>query len=305
MEAEASRILVEQLRANDRSLRSGTGEMIGSMEKYVLTVLPKDVLTVMRAVALDELGQQQSIGNKVSQIIVDNVSVAKRSINNAMRSIRMRFADTATMLDALNEAFRLFQIITRIQSPPKNAIVARRNYHLWLDGIDLGLMPVAMAKVTTPGVLTQESVLRIVGPIVNYGRKLFWNPVGASSKMLVRRVSSKRSLGGVRFLPRTNQSVTSPRFRALSKSTLRKKMNAKGKPTEQMIAQFLGKNPPGRSENAGQIIKRIMKNNAKYRGLHMADGWVEYAPAAAWSKLHDPRVPSFSIQLAKRGAVNI
>jgi len=162
-----------------------------------------------------------------------------------------------------------------------------------------------MAKVAMPGVLTQDSTLRIVGPLVNYGRKLFWNPVGASKTMLVRRVASKRSLGGVRFLPMRDQSATSPRFRALSKSTLRKKMNAKGKPSQQMIAQFLGKNPPGRSENAGQIIKRIMKNNAKFRGLHMADGWVEYAPAAAWSKLNDPRVPSFSIQMAKRGAVNI
>lgn len=301
MDQEARTILASELRKNDRAATSADGRIVGTIQSYVITVLPQDLLATIRAVALSELNEQVHIGNKPSQIIVDNLPVSKKGIMAARRSVRIRFQDTRTMITAVNDLWRLLMQITRIQAPPKNAIVARNEFYLWLDGANLGKMPAAMSKIMGEGVLTQKSVVRIVGPLVNYGRKVFWNPVGANKTMAFNRYKSKRF--GVRFSPLRGASLTAPRFVPYKDRTLRRKANRTSAPALALAAMMSGATPPGRVENTGQIVKRIMRRNPLYKGLHIADGWVEYPPAIGWSKLSDPRVPSYSVQFARRGAM--
>ena len=300
MEEETKRIVAEQITRNSRPYTSQGGVIEGRLDKFVLQVLPQDLLTTIRAVAVDELQMQERLyQNRPSQIIVDNQPVTRRGIWSAMRRVRIRFQDTKMLIAAIEEAYRILQQVTRLQSPPKNSIVARQNFYLWLNGVNLGLMPQAVSKIRYEGVLTDESVVRIVGPLVDYGRKLFWNPVGASSKMSFYRTKSKKN--GVRFLPLKGSSIFSPRFKPYANRTLRRKANATSTPALTLAKMLAGDIPPGRVENTGQIVKRIMARNPAYRGLHFSDGWVEHAPAIGWSKLRDPRVPAFGVMFSKRG----
>lgn len=296
---ELERIVAEEVRKNDR-VYAPNGIVTGTIEKYVLSVLPQDILTTIRAVALYELQEQEDAGNKASQILVDNVPLHKRGIDQAKRRVVMRFQDVENLIAAVKEIYRTLQRITRLQSPPKNSIVARNNFFLYLGNTNLGQMPTAMSKLTVQGVLTNESIVRVVGPLVNYGRRLFWNPAGASAKMNYYRVASKRG-AGVRFLTPKGSGAFYPRFKPFKMPTLRKKANKTANPAAMMRSFLTGATPPGRIENAGQIAKRILRRNPSFKGLHFADGWIEYGPAVAWSKLADPRVPTVSVMLNKRG----
>lgn len=298
-----SQILVQELRQNDRSLVDTQGNITGTLEKYILEVTPKDILTVMRAVALQELDGQQAIGNKPSQIIVDNVSVGKRGINEAKRYIKMRFMDVEQLIRAATEAFRAVSTVTRIQMPARDSIVARRNFHLFVGTKDCGLLPSAISYLS-PATLDQDSIVRIVGPIVPYGRKLFWNPVGTAPKMKFRQRTSGRT-GRTSILKMSGASRFSPKFQPYASSTVKKLMRGKGANAQKIRALVGGNHIPGRTENAGKIVKRIMRSRSQYRGLHFGDGWVSYAPAIGWSKLRDPRVPAISIQFSRKGATNI
>jgi hypothetical protein len=300
MEAEERHLIQEQFAKADRQYTDGAGNLIHSVDTYILRVLPGDISSVIRAVATSELNDQVALGNTPSQILVDNMSASKRVIERAMRRVQLRFQDIAQLLKALNEIYNLLQQITRIQSPPKNSIVARNNFHLMIDNNLVGLMPAALARVN-PSNIGPKSVVRIVGPLVDYGRKLFWNPVGTSSKMSFYRVKSRRT--NVRFLPVRGASMLSPRFKPYSPRTLRKKANRTSDPAKTLQSMLTGATPPGRVENAGQIVKRIIRRNASYRGLHFTDGWVEYSPAIGWSKLRNARVPAFGVMFARKGQV--
>lgn len=296
-------VLVEELRKNDRQVTNSQGHITGTLESYILTVLPKDVLAVMRAVALDELDQQQQIGNKPSQIIVDNVSVAKRGIDEAKRHIKMRFGDIDLLIEAAKEAFRIVTSVTRIQMPARDGIVARRSFHLFIDGRDAGLLPGAISRLNA-NTVTQDTVIRIVGPLVPYARKLFWNPVGTARVMKFRQ-RSNRGRGTMRYLNMPGASKFAPKFKPYAPSTVKKLMRGTSVQAAKIRALVGSKTPPGRTENAGLIAKRILRAQASYRSLYFSDGWINYEPARGWSKLNDPRVPSISIQFSKRGATNI
>lgn len=303
---EARTVLIEQLQKNSRPY-AVNGVMTGRMDTYVLKVLPADLLAVLRHVAVTEISGQVSIGNKPSQIIVDGASVSRRGIDRAMRYVKARFQDTNALIRAIRQVYDLLQHITRLQNPAQNSVVARTQFYLWLNGVNLGVMPLALSRITPRGVLDTDSVVRIVGPLVPYGRKLFWNPVGASTKMNFYRTASKRS--GVRFLPLRGSSANAPRFKPWSMRTLRRKANLRGKGRGAAAAEVLsrmltGATPPGRIENTMEIVKRVMRRKQEFRGLHFSDGWVEYAPAIGWSKLRDPRVPSFGVMFDRKGKIS-
>lgn len=294
-------ILVDQLRKSDRTVTDTQGNIVGTLEKYVLTALPGDLLQVMRAVALNEIDEQQAIGNKPSQIIVDNVGIGRRAIDQAKRNIKIRFMDVDQLIKAATETYRALITVTRLQSPAKDSIVARRNFHLFIDGKDRGLLPSAISVLSAQTV-NQDSIVRIVGPLVPYGRKSFWNPVGTKPKMKFRvRTSTKTT----RYLSeKAGDSMFGPKFKPYSSSTTKKLMRGTGSNAAALRALVGRGAVPGRVENVGQIVRRIMRGRSGYRGLYFSDGWVDYGPARAWSKLHDARVPSISIQFAKRGATS-
>lgn len=296
---EIDRIIAEQIRRDDKKYVSPTGELTTTIERYILTVLPENIQSVIRTVALYEIIEQEKIGNPPSQIIVDNMPISRRGIDTAKRRVVARFQDVRTLLAAVREVYDLLQRITRLQTPAKNAVVARNNFYLFLNGVNLGLMPAALSKLAFPGVLTQDSVVRVVGPLVPYGRKLFWNPVGTSSKMAYYRVQSKKS--GVRFLVPRGSDVFYPRFKPYKLSTVKRKNRGNAAALQAMLS---GSTPPGRSENAGQMVKRIVQRNPQFKGLYFSDAWIEYPPAISWSKLRDPRVPTVGVMFTKRGKMN-
>lgn len=303
MEAENYTVLANELRKNDKKFLGPDGKLAVTTERYVLEVLPQDISAVIRAIALDELKAQLSIDNRPSQILVDGIAMQRHGIDRAVRQVKIRFQDTRAMVEAVKDIYDLLQQVVRIQNPAKDSIVARKNFYLWLNGVNLGIMPAALSKIAYPGVLTQDSIVRIVGPLVPYGRKLFWNPVGASGTMKFYRVRSKKS--GVRFLPVKGASALAPRFKPYAPRTLRRKANKTSEPAKALASMLSGETPPGRIENVGQILKRILKRNPKYRGLHFTDGWVEYPAAIGWSKLRDPRVPAFGVMFTKKGSIGI
>lgn len=293
-------IVADEIRRDDKKYTDPLGNLKISTERYLLQVLPGQISATIRAVALHEIQQQEGIKNPPSQILVDNMPIAKHGIERAKRRVVARFQDTQNLLEAVKAIYESLQRATRIQMPPRNSIVARSNFHLYVDGVNLGLMPGALTRIAGPGVLTQSSVVRVVGPLVPYGRKSFWNPVGMGRTMQYNRVNSKRS--GVRFLVPRGKDVFYPRFKPYAPSTVKRKNRGNAAGLQAMLS---GATPPGRAENVGQIVKRVLARNPKYRGLHFTDGWIEYGPATGWSKLRDSRVPAVGVMFSKRGGVRI
>jgi hypothetical protein len=213
----------------------------------------------------------------------------------------MRFADVSLMLNAIEEVYNLLVRVTRIQTPPKNRIVARQNFHLWVNGKPMGLMPAALSRLSK-GRLDTNSVLRIVGPLVNYGRKLYWRPIGRSSNsMSFTQVTG--TTGKSRF---TYANKYQPRFKPYSESSIKKLARSFGGGAGAAALARMQKNRPGSVEGTGQIVKRIMRRNKLYSSLYISDGWVDYPPAKSWGKSSkDARVPSVSVSFASRGRVRV
>lgn len=278
---------------------SGT-EVIGTrLDTYVLKVLPQDLLSVLRAVAQEELDGQITTGNVPSQILVDGRSVGRRQIAQAQRSVSLRFADTRTLIDATREAYAALYRITRVQSPPKNGIVARQHYWLYKNGTPLGMMPGALYKVKAED-LDISTVLRVVGPLVNYGRKLYWRPIGRNQVMNFRMTTSLAGRDVFHY-----SSPYSPRFKPYRMRTIRRLAN--GLPGDKAAnLRSLLASRPGTVEGTGQIVKRVLKKDRRFSAIHFSDGWINYPPAKQWGKnSKDARVPSISIQLARKGQVKI
>lgn len=292
--------LLESTVARSRNtLQPGTEIITSRLDTYVLKALPEDLLTVLRGVAMDELSGQVTAGNLPSQILVDGRSVAQREILSATRSVSMRFADVTTMLSAIREAYALLQRVTRIQSPPQNEIVARQHFWLYKNGAPVGRLPGAFAKVS-PQNVNYKTVLRVVGPLVNYGRKLYWSPIGRSKIMNIRQTTSPFGRDVLHY-----DSQTAPRFIPYRMRTIRKLANGMGGDPAENLRNMLA-NRPGYVEPAGPIVKRILRRDKRYSGLHISDGWISYPPAASWGKRSkNSRVPSISVQLARKGGLRV
>lgn len=282
------------------SIQLSGGKIEGSVSTYVLRTLPQDILTVLRGVALQELNAQIGIGNPPTQVLVDGRPVGRREIVEAKRSVSMRFTDASMLIAAAREAWTLLRKVTRIQSPPKNDIIARSNFYLWVNGKSRGLMPFALNTLKTQD-MNEKTVLRIVGPLVPYGRKLFWNPIGRSGRSIEATLKTSAS-GRTRL---NYASELSPRFKPYRKSMLRKMANQFSGDKAQRLRELTAKNP-GYAEGTHAIVKRVMRKNRLFSGLYISDAWVRYPPAKQWGKRsRDDRVPSVSVQLSRRGAVRV
>lgn len=278
----------------------GGNEVIGTrLDTYVLKVLPQDLLSVLRAVAQEELDGQITTGNLPSQILVDGRSVGRRQIDQATRSVSLRFADTRMLIDAAKEAYATVYRVTRVQSPPKNGIVARQNFWLYKNGAPVGLMPGAITKIK-PEDLDIKTVLRIVGPLVNYGRKLYWRPIGRKQVMDFRATTSLSGRDVFRYA-----SPLSPRFKPYRMRTIRRLANGLPGDKAANLRSLLASHP-GTVEGTGQIVKRVLRRDRRFSAIHFSDGWINYPPAKQWGKSsRNARVPTISVQLARKGQINI
>jgi hypothetical protein len=148
--------------------------------------------------------------------------------------------------------------------------------------------------------LNYKAVLRVVGPLVKYGRKMYWNPIGRSKVMAIRQTTSLAGRSIFHY-----DSATSPRFKPYRMRTMRKLANAQGGNPAENLKRLMSGNP-GRVEGAGQIVRRVMNRDRRFKMLHFSDGWVTYPPAGTWGKnSKDSRVPSVSVQMARKGGVKI
>lgn len=275
-------------------------EVVGTrLDTYVLKTLPEDLLTVLRGVAGQELDAQITSGNEVTQILVDGRSVSRRGILQATRSVSMRFADTKLLISAIRDVYAALLRVTRIQVPPKNNIVARRNFYLYVNGKSVGLLPGALGRINETNT-DYKTVLRIVGPLVPYGRKSYWNPIGRSRVMSIRQSVSLAGREVFHY-----GTAFEPRFKPYRMRTIRKLANAQGGDTAANLRKLLSSRP-GNVEGAGQIVRRVMNRDRRYTSMYFSDAWVSYAPAASWGKnSKDDRVPSVSVQFARRGGVKL
>lgn len=155
----------------------------GQVSRDILEVAKADYLTVLRGIAAQETAAQIAIGNKPTNIIVDNRP--GKPITEATFSIQVFFIDAALIRRALIEAWREVQMASRRVT---GATVGR--YEVWAGGSGgdrmLAPSPASVkASDITPGV-----GLMIVGPMVPHSRKFRF--FDRSGKRMMRQTRAKK-----------------------------------------------------------------------------------------------------------------
>lgn len=140
------------------------------LDRVVLEVLAKDVQTVLRYVAAEELRQQLDVNNPPTSLLVDNRS--RKPIDEAEKRVQMFFADIPTVREAVYEAWNQVVALTRIRTG--RAVSA---YQLWYNETPIGATPAA-CELYLDRFNPATDYFRIVGPVIVYGRKIYWNPKG-------------------------------------------------------------------------------------------------------------------------------
>lgn len=143
----------------------------------------EDLGEAVQIVAANEIQFQIKNKNPPKNLIVDNRN--SKPFNQADFRIVALFSDPQTIAIAAREVVRILQQHTR-----KLTGRARGRYELWsVDHYkDKGKMLYGNAASLSVGILTRwaanlppEGKLVIVGPMTDYGRKLYWNPLGKTS----------------------------------------------------------------------------------------------------------------------------
>jgi hypothetical protein len=273
------------------------GIIAGSISRYVVTVVPEALIDTLRAIASVELFEQVAANNEPSAIIVDGKDSRVGAIASAIKRVRFIFADIKLMIQCIREAYEILQNVTRLESPAKNEIVARQHYHVYVNRTNLGLAPGALSKLG-PATVNARSVIRLVGPLVNYGRRMYWKPVGGSKSGILQ---ARQTARGPRL---TYANKYTPRWKPYSQKYLRRLVReayGPGQQAAEALGTLKGQKPrPGRTEGTTKIARRLLRANQIYKQLYISDAWIEYPPAARWGKKsRDARVPTISIRIAR------
>jgi hypothetical protein len=151
------------------------------LDKIILEVLAEDAQTVLRYVAASEIADQIAIGNPPTAIIVDNRG--RKDIATAEKRVQAFFANTADLKNAVREAWQQVQALTRVASGR-----AQASYQVWYNETPIGSTPdtidIYLARFNPA-----KDYFRIVGPVLVYGRKIYWNPKGQPK--FVKKVLAK------------------------------------------------------------------------------------------------------------------
>jgi hypothetical protein len=142
------------------------------LEKFIATVMPEDVQRTLQYVYLSEIESQVRLGNKPTAAVIDG------SRNGALATVKRRaqafFTNQGRMVEAITEAWHRLISLTRIKTGR-----ARASYALYLNGRAVG------GESDIPRIVNmmrQGDTIQIVGPGVEYGRKLYWSPLGKPKK---------------------------------------------------------------------------------------------------------------------------
>lgn len=149
------------------------------LDKIVLEVAVEDLQAVLRFVAATAIQEQRDIGNQPTSLLVDNRGL--KDIATAERRVQAFFADTEQLRKAVYDAWNQVQALTRVATGR-----AASSYQLWFREQRIGSTPGAVETYIdrfNPAV----DYFRIVGPVLVYGRKIYWNPKGRAK--FVKRVA--------------------------------------------------------------------------------------------------------------------
>lgn len=165
-------------------LKSYSESSRGDIDKFVYDVAFDDLLTTLRYVAATEIKEQIDIGNTPTNILVDNRSGTYRSIDAAQKRVQAFFADTNEILAALDEAWVEVRKLTPVYTGRSIA-----SYQIWYNNTVIGNNPTA-ARQFAARFNPAKDQFRIVGPVLIYGRKVYWNPNG---KVRLKKITVFRS----------------------------------------------------------------------------------------------------------------
>ena len=154
------------------------------LDTMIYDVLLDDIQEAIRFVAAEEILAQRSLGNPPSNIIVDNQ--AYKDIGQAQKRVQAFFGNTGDVREAVYAAWTRVQELTRRASG-----AAAASYQVWFNEQVIGNAPTAIESYLdrfNPA----TDYFRIVGPVLVYGRKVYWNPEGNSR-------FTRRAVRGVKF----------------------------------------------------------------------------------------------------------
>jgi len=159
------------------------------MEKILL----QDVSDAVLQVADCELREQEGLNNKATNLFINNRPVTQfqrgrlSSAKQYTFRARMFFGQTTQLVDAALEAMQLLRTLTRIKTG-----AAVQAYHIFLGNTANTSNPGQDMGIGISGIIglrelvTENSMISIIGPNTIYGRKLYWNPAGG--KTLAKRL---------------------------------------------------------------------------------------------------------------------
>ena len=141
-----------------------------SIEKLVFEVGFEDLHLMLRAIAGNAIGNEIAAGNLPTSLLVDGAG--GRDPNTAQKRIQAFFTNFDDLRDAVHQAWDKIQSLTRYRSGR-----ARAAYQVWYKETPIGNSPGVVdsyANKFNPA----TDYFRIVGPVLIYGRKIYWNPTG-------------------------------------------------------------------------------------------------------------------------------
>lgn len=162
---------------------TGTVTVTDDLEKIVFSVGQDDLQSFLRAIASQAINEQIQLGNPITNLIVDGSGV--KAVAQAQKVILAYFTDTDTLRQAIYDGWRIAQSLTRVLSGR-----AQLSYQLWYNNTPIGSSPGA-CEIYLDRMVPSKDFFRIVGPLVVYGRKLYWNPAtnGKKQKFTKRKIA--------------------------------------------------------------------------------------------------------------------
>ena len=162
-------------------------------------VLLQDISDAVVQVAECELQEQRRQGNEPTNMFINNRPIGSVEIRRAgsagqfVYRARMLFGEPTQIVNGALEAMELLRTLTRIQSG-----TAVQSYAIYLGNTANTSSPGTFMGNGISGIValrdlvTENSMISIIGPNTIYGRKLYWNPAG--SKTVAKRLPTVRGL---------------------------------------------------------------------------------------------------------------
>lgn len=142
-----------------------------NVEKFIETQIPKDMKDTVRWTGIHENEEQIALGNKPREILVDESSSKRMAAADV--SINVKYNDPGPMADAISEAISTIKSITPVLSG-----AARASYKLFLNESELPDVAGDSGSIKRIAEsMGQKDYLAIMGPTVEYGRKVYWRPI--------------------------------------------------------------------------------------------------------------------------------